>query len=204
MLIASGGTRRRADFEQILSRPDAQSARSVLRHGRHDVCTDRRIEQVRLKTGGRRLFARHACSGEREDAERQVRWVEADALELPFAARQFDLVTAAFGFRNLANYDHGLAEIYRVLANDGEIGILDFGEPKGLVGSVYRVVLSTRAASHWHDDLGCPRPVRLFAKVSAALSRPGGDAGANAGGRFPRSFLEALYLWDCRTVSGKK
>jgi demethylmenaquinone methyltransferase/2-methoxy-6-polyprenyl-1,4-benzoquinol methylase len=70
---------------------------------------------------------------------RAVRWVEADALKLPFGSNQFDLVTAAFGFRNLANYDHGLAEIYRVLANNGEVGILDFGEPEGLIGSVYRL-----------------------------------------------------------------
>ena len=48
-------------------------------------------------------------------------------------------MTAAFGFRNLVNYDRGLAEIYRVLATGGEIGILDFGEPKGFIGSVYRV-----------------------------------------------------------------
>lgn len=69
--------------------------------------------------------------------DRRVRWVEADALNLPFAANRFDLVTAAFGFRNLANYDRGLAEIYRILAENGEVGILDFGEPKGLVGAVY-------------------------------------------------------------------
>lgn len=69
---------------------------------------------------------------------RAVRWVEADALKLPFGSNQFDLVTSAFGFRNLANYDHGLAEIYRILAIEGEVGILDFGEPKGLIGSVYR------------------------------------------------------------------
>ena len=70
---------------------------------------------------------------------RPVHWVEADALRLPFSSNQFDLVTAAFGFRNLANYDHGLAEIYRVLASEGEVGILDFGEPKGLIGSIYRL-----------------------------------------------------------------
>jgi len=70
---------------------------------------------------------------------RPVRWVESDALRLPFDSNQFDLVTAAFGFRNLANYDHGLAEIYRVLATEGEVGILDFGEPKGLMGSIYRL-----------------------------------------------------------------
>ena len=63
--------------------------------------------------------------------------IEADALQLPFANNQFDLVTSAFGFRNLANYDHGLREIYRVLRKDGEIGILDFNEPDGIFGKVY-------------------------------------------------------------------
>jgi len=69
----------------------------------------------------------------------RVSWIEADALHLPFAADQFDLITAAFGFRNLANYDRGLAEIFRVLKSEGEVGILDFGEPKGLLGSIYRL-----------------------------------------------------------------
>jgi demethylmenaquinone methyltransferase/2-methoxy-6-polyprenyl-1,4-benzoquinol methylase len=66
-------------------------------------------------------------------------WVEADALNLPFANGEFDLITSAFGFRNLANYDAGLREIYRVLREGGEVGILDFGEPKGIVGRIYRV-----------------------------------------------------------------
>jgi demethylmenaquinone methyltransferase / 2-methoxy-6-polyprenyl-1,4-benzoquinol methylase len=68
-----------------------------------------------------------------------VRWAEADALNLPFAAAQFDLVTAAFGFRNLADYDAGLREIVRVLRPGGECGILDFGEPRGIFGTLYRV-----------------------------------------------------------------
>jgi len=66
-----------------------------------------------------------------------ILWLESDALHLPFAESRFDLITAAFGFRNLANYDRGLSEIYRVLAPDGEVGILDFGEPKGVIGVVY-------------------------------------------------------------------
>jgi demethylmenaquinone methyltransferase / 2-methoxy-6-polyprenyl-1,4-benzoquinol methylase len=65
-------------------------------------------------------------------------WLEADALQLPFTGERFDLVTSAFGFRNLANYDAGLREIYRVLRTDGEVGILDFGEPKGVLGHLYR------------------------------------------------------------------
>jgi len=76
---------------------------------------------------------------EQKSGDRNIRWVEADALNLPFATGQFQLVTSAFGFRNLANYDRGLAEIYRVLAPNGEVGILDFGEPKGLLGKLYRV-----------------------------------------------------------------
>jgi demethylmenaquinone methyltransferase/2-methoxy-6-polyprenyl-1,4-benzoquinol methylase len=68
-----------------------------------------------------------------------LRWVEADALCLPFPDGHFDLVTAAFGFRNLANYDAGLREIMRVLRPGGECGILDFAEPKGLVGRLYRI-----------------------------------------------------------------
>lgn len=64
-------------------------------------------------------------------------WFEADALRLPIADGSFDLVTSAFGFRNLADYDAGLREIFRVLRSGGEIGILDFGEPKGFIGAVY-------------------------------------------------------------------
>jgi len=68
-----------------------------------------------------------------------LQWIEADALSLPFRESVFDLVTAAFGFRNLADYDAGLREIVRLLKAGGECGILDFGEPGGLIGKAYRV-----------------------------------------------------------------
>lgn len=68
-----------------------------------------------------------------------LRWVEADALRLPFPDSSFDLVTSAFGFRNLADYDAGLREIVRVLQPGGECGILDFGQPKGVIGKLYRI-----------------------------------------------------------------
>jgi demethylmenaquinone methyltransferase/2-methoxy-6-polyprenyl-1,4-benzoquinol methylase len=64
---------------------------------------------------------------------------EADALRLPFAGACFDLVTTAFGFRNLANYEAGLCEIQRVLKPGGTIAILEFTEPPdGLLGDFYR------------------------------------------------------------------
>ncbi|HVI08366.1 MAG TPA: bifunctional demethylmenaquinone methyltransferase/2-methoxy-6-polyprenyl-1,4-benzoquinol methylase UbiE [Candidatus Binatia bacterium] len=70
--------------------------------------------------------------------KKNPRWVEADALTLPFPDEYFSLVTSAFGFRNLADYDAGLREIVRVLRPEGECGILDFSEPKGAVGHLYR------------------------------------------------------------------
>jgi len=70
-------------------------------------------------------------------AGKSITALEADALQLPFAAARFNLVVTSFGFRNLVNYDAGLCEIHRVLAEGGEAGILDFGEPRGLLGSFY-------------------------------------------------------------------
>ena len=70
---------------------------------------------------------------------RPVKWIEADALQLPFPDQSFDLVTSAFGFRNLADYDAGLREIRRVLRPGGEIGILECSQPGGLLGRLYDV-----------------------------------------------------------------
>jgi demethylmenaquinone methyltransferase / 2-methoxy-6-polyprenyl-1,4-benzoquinol methylase len=66
-------------------------------------------------------------------------FLEADALRLPFADSSFDLVTTAFGFRNLANYEAGLLEIQRILKPGGTIAILEFTEPPDdFVGNVFR------------------------------------------------------------------
>ena len=53
----------------------------------------------------------------------KVEFMEADALALPFVDASFDLVSCAFGFRNLANYDRGLQEILRVLKPSGSAAI---------------------------------------------------------------------------------
>ncbi|MDE3103666.1 MAG: ubiquinone/menaquinone biosynthesis methyltransferase [Acidobacteriota bacterium] len=65
--------------------------------------------------------------------------IEADALHLPIATASLDLVTAAFGFRNLANYEDGLAELFRVLRPGGQIGILECNQPEGLTGALYNL-----------------------------------------------------------------
>ena len=65
--------------------------------------------------------------------------LEADALHLPLRDATLDLITTAFGFRNLANYRAGLEEFHRVLKPGATVGILDFSEPDGLFGKVYQV-----------------------------------------------------------------
>jgi demethylmenaquinone methyltransferase/2-methoxy-6-polyprenyl-1,4-benzoquinol methylase len=63
---------------------------------------------------------------------------EADALRLPLADASLDLVTVAFGFRNLANYEAGLREMRRVLRPGGMAAILEFSQPPHpLFGALY-------------------------------------------------------------------
>jgi demethylmenaquinone methyltransferase / 2-methoxy-6-polyprenyl-1,4-benzoquinol methylase len=125
-------------FADILARPDAR----VL-----DLCCgtgDMTFALRRRAAGPANILGAdfsHAMLQRASDKSvgTSLRWVEADALRLPFADGRFDLVTAAFGFRNLADYDAGLREMLRVLRSGGECGILDFGEPRGVMGKLYRI-----------------------------------------------------------------
>lgn len=66
------------------------------------------------------------------------RLFEADALQLPVAAGSLDLVSIAFGFRNLTNYRDGLVELRRVLKPGGTLAILEFSTPPNpLLARVY-------------------------------------------------------------------
>jgi demethylmenaquinone methyltransferase/2-methoxy-6-polyprenyl-1,4-benzoquinol methylase len=78
---------------------------------------------------------------QRKIAERRLRapLFEADALALPLADGALDLITIAFGFRNLANYTKGLEELRRVLKPGGVAAILEFSQPTNRAfGAVYR------------------------------------------------------------------
>lgn len=126
-------------FRDILRRPDAQVLDLCCGTGDMTFALYRRSGGSLGRLVGADFSHAMLVRAREKSGDKPIRWVEADALQLPFAAGEFQLVTAAFGFRNLANYNRGLAEIYRVLSPGGEIGILDFGEPKGLVGQLYRV-----------------------------------------------------------------
>jgi len=67
--------------------------------------------------------------------------VVADALNLPFGSDQFDVVTVAFGLRNMADYPAALREMLRVLKPGGRLLILDFSLPDGILRKPYRFYL---------------------------------------------------------------
>lgn len=126
-------------FNAILSRPNARVLDLCCGTGDMTFALHRRMAGPSTDLVGADFSHAMLVRAAAKTGTKKITWVEADALNLPITDSQFDLVTAAFGFRNLANYDRGLSEIYRVLAMNGEVGILDFGEPKGLIGAVYRL-----------------------------------------------------------------
>jgi demethylmenaquinone methyltransferase/2-methoxy-6-polyprenyl-1,4-benzoquinol methylase len=126
-------------FVEVLRRPDVQVLDLCCGTGDMTFALHRRMKGADSAVFGADFSHAMLVRAAQKSGDRDIRWIEADALNLPFAADKFQLVTAAFGFRNLANYDRGLAEIYRVLGPGGEVGILDFGEPQGLLGKLYRV-----------------------------------------------------------------
>ena len=58
-----------------------------------------------------------------------IRWVEGDALNLPFEANQFDAITMSYGLRNVTDIPRSLRELYRVLKPQAKAAILDFHRP---------------------------------------------------------------------------
>ena len=67
--------------------------------------------------------------------------VVADGLQLPFANASFDCVMVAFGLRNMADWDHALTGMSRVLRDRGHLLILDFSLPTGALRPAYRFYL---------------------------------------------------------------
>ncbi|MGB5445422.1 MAG: bifunctional demethylmenaquinone methyltransferase/2-methoxy-6-polyprenyl-1,4-benzoquinol methylase UbiE [Psychromonas sp.] len=58
-----------------------------------------------------------------------VSYVQANAEELPFPDNHFDLITIAFGLRNVTDKDKALASIFRVLKPGGRLLVLEFSKP---------------------------------------------------------------------------
>jgi len=80
----------------------------------------------------------------RREGSRRSRFVQADALRLPFRDGGFDAITIGYGLRNIADAERALAEMRRVLAPGGRLVVLDFGKPSNrLAAWLYQGFLRT-------------------------------------------------------------
>jgi demethylmenaquinone methyltransferase / 2-methoxy-6-polyprenyl-1,4-benzoquinol methylase len=62
----------------------------------------------------------------------------ADALALPYPDRSFDVASIAFGIRNVDDPARCLKELARVCKPGGRVVVLEFGQPRGLFGTLFR------------------------------------------------------------------
>ncbi len=105
-----------------------------------DLCCGTGDVLLALEKHGGRSLGSDFCHPMLLEAQQKTRspLFEADALNLPLRDNSLDLITCAFGFRNLANYDAGLEELLRVLKPGGVAAILEFSQPTNQVfGALY-------------------------------------------------------------------
>jgi demethylmenaquinone methyltransferase/2-methoxy-6-polyprenyl-1,4-benzoquinol methylase len=123
-----------------------------------DVCTgtgDLAIALHKETKGQAQVFGADFCREMLEVGEQKrvrgnlgdsLRFVEADTQQLPFEDNKFQLVTVAFGLRNVADTDRGLEEMTRVCAPKGKVAVLEFSMPtrqpfRGLYRWYFRNIL---------------------------------------------------------------
>lgn len=85
------------------------------------------INEAMLRTGRDRLL----------DAGVVLPTLVCDAETLPFASHRFDLVSVAFGLRNMTHKDLALAEMNRVLKPGGKLLVLEFSKVAPPLEKIY-------------------------------------------------------------------
>ena len=107
-----------------------------------DVCTgtgDLALALQRATGGKSEIVAADFCPEMLEIGRRkqqragigpELTFVEADAQHLPFEDDRFAIVSVAFGLRNVADTDRGLAEMARVCRPGGQVAVLEFSTPR--------------------------------------------------------------------------
>ena len=135
VLDIAGGT---GDLARAFARNAGKTGRVVL--------TD--INETMLRTGRDRLL----------DSGLALEAIACDAEKLPFADARFDLVSVAFGLRNMTHKDVALAEMCRVLKPGGKLLVLEFS----------RVAKPLAKAYDWYSFRVLPKLGQLIAKDEAS------------------------------------
>lgn len=84
-----------------------------------------------------------SAPGKASEAGLQVDFQVADAMALPFADDSFDVASISFGIRNVDDPVKCLKEMARVVKPGGRVVVLEFGQPRGFFGALFRVYAKT-------------------------------------------------------------
>lgn len=138
-----------------------------------------------------------------EKSKRDISFIESDAQNLPFADNDFQVVSAAFGLRNVADTDLGLREMTRVCKPGGKVAILEFSIPryqpiKGMYGWYFKNVLprigqmlarnDSSAYNYLPDSVG---EFPCYEKLTERML----DAGLSSAKFYPLTFgIATLYV----------
>jgi demethylmenaquinone methyltransferase / 2-methoxy-6-polyprenyl-1,4-benzoquinol methylase len=160
MNVDKSGTRVRGMFGEIAGRYDflnhllslgidrywrSQTVKRVAPVGDRpllDICTgtgDLALAYFKRTKGNVPIVAADFCpemltigkqKGAQAGANGELTFIEADALRLPFPDDAFQIVSVAFGLRNVADTDRGLSEMTRVCRPGGRVAVLEFSSPR--------------------------------------------------------------------------
>ncbi len=120
-----------------------------------------------------------------------ITWDVQDAMNLNFAAQRFDVVSIAFGIRNVDDPARAIASMARVTRPGGRIVVLEFGQPDGAFGHVYR----------WYSDRVIPVVGGMITgerEAYAYLNRT--SAAFPCGKDFVRLMRDAAKFRDVRAI----
>lgn len=115
----------------------------------------------------------------------------ADALNLPFESDSFDVLTVAFGLRNMADYPAALQEMKRVVRPGGHVLILDFSLPTNVLRGPYR----------WYLHNVLPRLAGFLTGENNAYKYLGESIEAFPSGEGMESLLHEQGFKNAQTVS---
>jgi demethylmenaquinone methyltransferase/2-methoxy-6-polyprenyl-1,4-benzoquinol methylase len=98
------------DIAFVLARRGAETTGLDFSPQMLEVAESRRLKNSKLKT-------------------QNLKFIQGDAQQLPFPGSSFDIVTVGYGLRNLASWERGLDEMFRVARPGARLIVLDFGKP---------------------------------------------------------------------------
>ncbi len=115
-----------------------------------------------LTLARRKSLSRSKTRSEHVPQDAAIDFIEADAQRIPFADDRFQIVSVAFGLRNVTDTSRGLREMVRVCAPGGRVVVLEFSMPSNrLMGGLYR----------WYFRTVLPRIGQLVSRDRQAAYR---------------------------------